>query len=84
MESLKLKEAYAITELETRLAVEKRVEELQTELERVKAERELEHQRVTHISKAKMEAEAAKVAINTGTHWRFALEISLHLVQAQN
>jgi hypothetical protein len=70
MESLKLKEAYSITELETRLAVEKRVEELQKELERARAEREFEHQRVTHISKAKMEADSVKVAIDTGTHWR--------------
>jgi hypothetical protein len=50
----------------------------------MRAEREFEPQRVTHIAKAEMAADAEKVAINTGTHSLFGLDISLDLVQAQN
>jgi hypothetical protein len=70
--------------VDNRRTIEKRDEEHQKELERMRAEREFEPQRVTHIAKAEMAADAEKVAINTGTHSLFGLDISLDLVQAQN
>jgi serine phosphatase RsbU (regulator of sigma subunit) len=84
IESLNLKKEYSITELDDRRSIEKRDEEHHKELERMRAEREFEPQRAAHIAKAEMAADAEKVAINTGTHSLFGLEISLHLVQAPN
>jgi serine phosphatase RsbU (regulator of sigma subunit) len=84
IESSNLKKEYLIAEADNRRAIEKRDEEHQKELERMRAEREFEPQRVTHIAKAEMAADAEKVAINTGTHSLFGLDISLDLVQAQN
>jgi hypothetical protein len=84
IESLNLKKEYSIIELDNRRDIEKRDEGHQRELERMRALKEFEHQRATHIARAEMEADAEKVAINTGTHSFIGVEILLHPVQGPN